>query len=69
LEGKVLFQNKVPQHIEDIMFDPQTSGGLLLSAAEPKAEELLKLLKETNKTEYAVIGRVKPRTNHPIEVL
>ncbi len=69
LEGKLLFVNKVPQHIEDIMFDPQTSGGLLFSVAESKTEELLKLLKLTNKTECAIIGKVKAKTNYPIEIL
>jgi selenide,water dikinase len=69
LEGKLLFINQVPQHIEDIMFDPQTSGGLLFSVAETKAEELMKLLKQNNKTECAIVGKVKTKAVYPIEIL
>lgn len=69
LEGKLLFISKIPQHIEDIMFDPQTSGGLLFSVAESKAEELMRQLKENNRTECAIIGKVKGKTNYPIEIL
>lgn len=69
LDGKLLFINKVPRHIEDIMFDPQTSGGLLFSVAESKAEELMKLLKQNNKTECAIVGKVKEKTAFPIEIL
>jgi selenide, water dikinase len=69
LEGKLLFINQVPQHIEDIMFDPQTSGGLLFSVAQSKAEELMRLLKQNNKTECAIVGKVKAKTEYPIEIL
>lgn len=69
LEGKLIFVNKVPQHIEDIMFDPQTSGGLLFSVAESKAAELMKLLQENNKTECAIVGKVKEKKEYPIEIL
>jgi selenide,water dikinase len=68
LDGKVSFINKIPLHMEDIMFDPQTSGGLLLSVPEAKAHRLLELLRQSNKTECAIIGRVKPRNDYPIEV-
>lgn len=69
LEGKLLFVNQIKQHIEDIMFDPQTSGGLLFSVEEQKAEELMKLLRANNKTECSIIGKVKAKTNYPIEIL
>lgn len=69
LEGKVQFKSRLPQHIEDILFDPQTSGGLLFSIEESKAEELMKLLRQNNKTECAIIGRVKKKGDYPIEVI
>lgn len=68
LEGKVLFDSKVAQHVEDIMFDPQTSGGLLFAVAEAKAEELMELLKLHNKTECAIVGKVKNKAKYPIEI-
>lgn len=69
LEGKLNFRNKIQQHIEDIMFDPQTSGGLLFSVPEEKAERLFALLKETNKTECAIVGKVKQKGPYPIEII
>jgi selenide,water dikinase len=69
LEGKLLFVNHVQQHVEDIMFDPQTSGGLMFAVAESKANELMELLKATNKTECAIVGKVKAKTEYPIEIL
>jgi selenide,water dikinase len=69
LKNKVLFKNKLPQHREDLLFDPQTSGGLLMSVVPEKAEKLLALLRENNKTESAIIGKVKAWGAYPIEVL
>ncbi len=69
LDGKIQFINQVPKHIEDIMFDPQTSGGLLFSVEQSKAEALMRLLKHNNKTDCAIVGKVKAKTAYPIEVL
>lgn len=44
--------------IKDILCDPQTSGGLLISVKEEKADLLLSKLEKTLKTSYAQIGRV-----------
>lgn len=68
LEGKLMFKSKPPQYLEDIMFDPQTSGGLLFAVPEEKAEKLLQLLSERNKTECAIIGKVKEKADYPIEI-
>ncbi len=69
LQGKINFVNNISQEIRDIMYDPQTSGGLLISVAENKLEELLEELRLVNKTDFAVIGRVKEKGKYPIEVL
>lgn len=42
----------------DILADPQTSGGLLISLQEKKAEELVKRLKERDHKEASIIGEV-----------
>ncbi len=42
----------------DILFDPQTSGGLLLSVAQGKSEELLSRLLETGIEEATIIGEI-----------
>jgi selenide,water dikinase len=42
---------------EEILFDPQTSGGLLISLPAPKAEALLDALRATE-PEAAIIGQI-----------
>ncbi len=54
---KVRFADNVKREHMDIMFDPQTSGGLLISLPEEKVDELLKELEGLD-TKYAVIGKV-----------
>jgi selenide,water dikinase len=43
---------------EELLFDPQTSGGLLLSLPEAQADELLRALKSSGVEAAARIGRV-----------
>lgn len=57
--GKMVeFSNNVPEYIRDILFDPQTSGGLLISLASKTAMELLPKLKKAGVAEAAIIGKV-----------
>lgn len=44
--------------MEDLLHDPQTSGGLVISLPEDEAEKLLAIYKDSLKTDYNVIGRV-----------
>jgi selenide,water dikinase len=44
--------------IVDILFDPQTSGGLLISLPERKAKELLKRLTDFGVKNAVVVGKV-----------
>ena len=48
----------VPPALLDILFDAQTSGGLLIAVAEPSAEALVARLREDGIAEAAVIGKV-----------
>jgi selenide, water dikinase len=54
----------IPAEIEALLYDPQTSGGLLISLENCEAEKLLRERPETY-----VIGRVTKRGTKPIEVL
>ncbi len=55
---------QIPAEIEALLYDPQTSGGLLISLGRNDADRLLELRPET----YA-IGNVTSRAGKPIEVL
>ncbi len=55
----------VSPYLLDILFDPQTSGGLLISVSPQKAEELLNSLKEKGVEEATIVGEViaEPKGN------
>ncbi len=49
---------EVPDHVQDILFDPQTSGGLLICIEAGKAERLLDRLHQNGVADAAIIGEV-----------
>jgi selenide,water dikinase len=63
VESCVLMPAGVPVEIQALLYDPQTSGGLLISLAEDQAKRLLE-----QRPEAYVIGRVTERRTKPIEV-
>jgi selenide,water dikinase len=42
----------------DILFDPQTAGGLLIAVSENQAEHLIKKMHALGVAEAAIIGEV-----------
>lgn len=60
LEGKAFIKDTVPLAVADVMFDPQTSGGLLISVPEKDGLRLLSALKET----IPVAGIIGSVTEH-----
>jgi len=50
--------NEVPSHLQDIFFDAQTSGGLLICLAPRKAELLLNKLRQASVEDAVIIGEV-----------
>ena len=54
----VEFTTQVPEHVQDILFDAQTSGGLLISLAPEAAQRLLDRLHEAGVPEASIIGEV-----------
>jgi selenide,water dikinase len=67
LEGCAVFQSSVPQEFHSLLFDPQTSGGLLVSLAPDALDRAL-----TSFQRYGVparqIGEVVPKRSALIEV-
>ena len=57
-EQMVSFEASVDALMRDILFDPQTSGGLLISVAGERAEELVADLMAKGIDQAAVIGSV-----------
>lgn len=69
LKGQIDIKSDIKQEFVDIMYDPQTSGGLLISIPESKAGRLGELLKAANRTPFGIIGRVKTKSQHAVDVL
>ena len=63
LEELVAFDAQIPEELKTIMFDAQTSGGLLISVSKNKLDRLLEELKRRKVETRAVIGEVS--ANHP----
>ena len=62
--GCVEFASRVPEEVRNLLFDPQTSGGLLFSVAAQDAPKLLEALAAlTSPTQ--IIGEVIEKT-HPL---
>jgi selenide,water dikinase len=55
--------NNVDEDLLSIIYDPQTSGGLLISVSAEKAEVLLARIQQDGDKEAAIIGQVvdKPK--------
>lgn len=66
LNGKIKFEN-IEFAMEEILFDPQTSGGLLISVDSQDAEELLNDLNELE-IKSQIVGEVVERKDFSIIV-
>jgi selenide,water dikinase len=56
--GSVVFPDGFNDDLKMLLFDPQTSGGLLISVPEEKLSELLEKLKERGELWSRVVGRI-----------
>jgi selenide,water dikinase len=54
----ITFAETVPCAIQDLLFDPQTSGGLLISVNGVHCDDLVSALKEIGIEDAARIGEV-----------
>lgn len=68
VKDDVSFAEDVPQHMQDLLVDPITSGGLLISLPEEKAYELVKKLEGVTICNK-IIGRVTAKQDKAIVVL
>ncbi len=56
--SKVKFASKIPEYMQDVLFDAQTSGGLLICLAPGKTQQLLKRLRQEGVVDAAIIGEI-----------
>jgi len=59
---------KVPAQVQDIFFDPQTSGGLLISLESSKAGVLHDTLRQAGVEDAAIVGEIVTRPSGKIMV-
>lgn len=57
-EAQVKVAAALPDYALDVLFDPQTSGGLLVSLPGPDAEKLVEKLRKSGVAMAAIIGSV-----------
>jgi len=67
-ECMVDFTPSVDRLLQDILFDPQTSGGLLMCVGKESANELLDTLKGKGLVDAAIIGEVLAEPKERIRV-
>lgn len=65
LQDKFVCKNDLPQNMKDLLLDPQTSGGLLISLPEKDAKEFLKRM-EAFSPWSRIIGQVVDKKEAPI---
>lgn len=67
LAGCVEFADGIPEEVRNLLFDPQTSGGLLLAVEAREASDLLKALAECG-VPAREMGEVLTKTKPLIEI-
>lgn len=64
VHGHHHFQRDLPNWRKEIVYDPQTSGGLLVAVPEGEAESLLAALTEGGVPLASIVGEVHPQGEH-----
>lgn len=67
--GKLNLATKLSATQEELLFDPQTSGGLLLAVAADQADSMLRELREAGIGHAAIIGRARASDRAGIRVV
>lgn len=60
LQEHIAWEEHIPQELQDLLYDPQTSGGLLIAVGPEKVDTLLAALRDKGLLSAAVVGRVLP---------
>jgi len=65
----VRISEEVSQDMVTLVFDPQTSGGLLIAVPESESLALLAELHRAGDADSAIVGRVVKAADCPIELV
>lgn len=65
---QVEFTGRLPDYQRNILFDPQTSGGLLIALPPDSAAKLVERLRKAGISNAAVIGHIVRQSEHKIIV-
>jgi selenide,water dikinase len=57
-ESMIAFAETVERARQDVLFDPQTSGGLLIAVRSHQGDELVRALREAGIADASEIGEV-----------
>ena len=68
VEDEVSIAPDVPQERADVLYDPQTSGGLLIAVPEERAGELMRR-REAENVPAALVGEVRDKGEKAVTVL
>jgi len=68
LENQIDFKSELDFATKTLLFDAQTSGGLLVSIHKDDAQEFLNKIEELTFGYAKVIGEVVPRKEKPIQI-
>ncbi len=68
-EQMITFAGSVPRTLQDLLFDPQTSGGLLISVSDVHCNSLVSALKDGGIEDVALIGDVVASQEEKISVV
>jgi len=66
--SEIFWGEKIPSLEKIILFDPQTSGGLLIALPKEQSQKLLELLLKKGVRDATLIGEVIPREKYSIIV-
>lgn len=67
VEGQVAFDSDIDESLQQLLFDPQTSGGLLIAIPAERAAEFASAL-ESSQLPSKVVGEVLPSGEKPLSV-
>jgi len=66
---RVEVHSNVPDLLVDILYDPQTSGGLLISLPSHEAERLVEALKKEGNIDSCIVGKVVEEPRGKIQIV